>query len=133
MTLKTVNAHRDKLMAACAKVCLLRIARINSLIVRRDVAVNATDQAVLFCADSFDHCPVPVVEDVFEMLSSHDLNRLHTKSIFIVVSLGRRDVFRATRNGPEHEHADNRNASKAEQQAVGGDPFQGASLGSGHG
>lgn len=114
MTLKTVNFHRGKLMAACTKVCLLRIARINTLGIRRDVAVNTTDQAVLFGADSFDHCPVPVVEDVFEMLSSHDLNRLHTKSVLIVVSLGRRDVFRSTRNDPEHEHADGRNAGQAE-------------------
>ena len=132
MTLEAIDTHRGKLMTACAKVCLLRIARINSLVVRRDVAVNATDQAVLFCADSFDHCPVPVVEDVFEMLSSHDLNRLHTKSIFIVFCLGWRDVFRASCNGPEHEHADSCNTSKAEQQTVGGDPFQGASLGCSH-
>lgn len=114
MTLKAINTYSGKLVAACAKVCLLRIACINTLGVRCDMAVNATDQAVLFSADSFDHCQIPMVEDVFEMLSSHDLNRLHTKSILIVVSLGWRDVFWSTRNGPEHEHADGRNAGQAE-------------------
>ena len=107
MTLETVYGHRSKLVTTGTKVCFLRVARVLTLCIGRNVAVDTTGKAVFLRANALDYSPVPVIQDILEMLSAHDFHWLHANRVFIVFALGRRDIWRAVRKNTDYGRTGN--------------------------